>query len=117
MPIPTLSNRGALTDSAIVAGTDWAITVSLFDDSKLPINISGRTYAAQVRTADGTLAATAVCTIVNAALGKVSVALTNASTAALVPGTDYRFSLVETASGLRSELIRSSIEVYEGVTL
>ena len=116
MPIPTISNRGALTGSAIVAGTDWAVTITLLDENRQPVNISGRTYSAQVRTADGTLAATAVCTIVNAAQGKVSVALTNAATSALIPGTEYRFSLVEVAGGLRSELIRSSVDVYESVT-
>lgn len=115
MPIPTLSNRGALTSHEIVAGTDWAITVYMKEDGA-PVNITGRTYAAQVRTADGTLAATCTCVVVNAAQGVVSVALTNAATSALTAGTEYKFSLVETNNGVRIELIRADVTVYEGTT-
>jgi hypothetical protein len=116
MPTPTLSNQGGIVAVEIVRSVPWAYTFTLKDKTGAAINIAGRTYAAQIRTAAGTLAATATCAIVDAAGGKVSVSFTGAQTAALTVGTLYLFSIEQTASGLVTELVRGNVTVQGDIT-
>lgn len=116
MPAPIITNEGSYLDIRIVAGVAWAMTCTL-DIDGVPINLAGNTFAAQLRTASGTLAATATCTITNAAAGQFTVALTGAQTAALQVGTEYMMSVNRTASGVTSEVVRSrSVSIVTGVT-
>lgn len=115
MAAPRITNAGSTISPTIVRGKAWAETYGIKDNGAV-VNITGRTYASQIRMADGTLAATATCTIVDAPNGKVSVAFTAAATSALVTGTEYVWSFVETASGLTSELLRGDVQVLEDIT-
>ena len=114
MPTYTLSNVGATIRAEIVRGDDYAFIVSQDDDNG-PVNIAGRTYVAQLRDVSGTLIATGTCTIVSAALGKLSVAFSAAQTAALVAGYEYAFAVRETASGVKTELVRADVVVLEPI--
>jgi len=115
MPEPILSNVGAHTPAEIVRGTAWAYVITVLDETT-PENIAGRTYTSQFRTPEGTLIATATCTITNAAAGQFSVALTDAQTLSFVSGGDYVFSIVEDNAGIVTEMVRGDVVVIERVT-
>lgn len=115
MAAPRLTNAGSTVSPTIVRGKAWAETYTIKENGAA-VNIAGRSYASQIRTATGTLAATAVCTIVDAPGGKVSVAFTAAETSALVTGTEYVWSLDETITGIAGELLRGDVQVLENIT-
>lgn len=115
MAAPRITNAGSTVSITIVRGKAWAETYTIKENGTA-VNITGRTYASQIRTATGTLAATGTCVIVDAANGKVSVAFTGAATSALVTGTEYVWSFVQNESGLTSELLRGDVQVLEDIT-
>lgn len=115
MAAPKLTNAGSTVAVTIVRGKPYAETVTIKENG-VAVNITGRTYASQIRTATGTLSATATCTIADAVNGKVSIAFTGAATSALVTGTEYVWSFVQTASGVASELLRGDVAVLEDIT-
>jgi hypothetical protein len=112
---PRLSNAGASVQLDVVRNVPWAYTFTIKEAGAV-VNISGRTYAAQIRTAGDALAATATCTITDAANGKFSVSFSAASTAALTAGANYVWSLEQTASGVTTELVRGEVTVYGEIT-
>lgn len=116
MAAPKLTNAGSTVALPIVRGIPFAETVTIIENGTA-VNITGRSYASQIRTATGTLSATATCTIVDAPNGKVSIAFTGAATSALTAGTEYVWSLNQTASGVVSELLRGEVSVLEGITV
>lgn len=79
-------------------------------------NITGFTFAAQIRNEDKTLAASFTCTITNAAGGEFTIGLTSAQTASLTLGRPYVWDLQLTQSGQVSTLIRGYVTVYDEVT-
>lgn len=115
MAAPRLTNAGSTVSLVIVRGKAWAETYTIKENG-VAVNIAGRSYASQIRTATGTLAATATCTIVDAPAGKVSVAFTAAETAALVTGNEYVWSFDETISSIASERLRGDVQVLENIT-
>jgi hypothetical protein len=115
MAAPKLTNAGSTVAITIVRGKAFADTLTIIENGSAA-NITGRTYASQIRTATGTLAATATCTIADAANGKVSVAYTAAGTSALVAGTEYVWAFVQTKSGIAEELLRGDVSVLEDIT-
>lgn len=111
------TNVGAQSRAEIVRGTAWAYVVQLWDDdTDTAENIAGRSYSSQFRTTGGALVATATCTITSASAGKFSIALSDAQTLAFVAGNEYTWSIVQTNAGVREELVRGDVTVYEGLT-
>lgn len=114
MAAPKLTNAGSTVAVTIVRGDGFAETVTIYENG-VAVNIAGRTFTTQIRTATGTLAANGTCTIVDAPNGKVSIAFTGAATSALTAGTEYVWSFVQTVSGAKSELLRGDVAVLENI--
>lgn len=111
----TLSNAGARVDLQIRRGGAFARTLTYKVNGGVT-NITGYTFAAQIRTVSGTLAATFTTAIVNAGQGTFSVSLTSNQTAALSTTTEYKWDLEVTISGVVTELLRGDVSVVDEVT-
>ncbi len=93
-------------------------TISLtITDSAGPINITGRTYAAQIRAfpSSSTIVAAFTCAIVNAAAGTVACTLSATTTAALTPQT-AAFDLQETNGAVVTTLLAGQVSIVQDVT-
>lgn len=94
-------------------------TISLtITDSAGPINITGRTYAAQIRStaSSSTIVASFTCAIASAAAGTVTCTLPATTTAALTPQT-AAFDLQETtAAGVVTTLLAGQVTIVQDVT-
>ena len=86
-------------------------------DADGPIDITGRTYAAQIRVAidDATPIATFVCAIADAAGGRVTCSLTATVTGALVPNSAV-WDLHETNGAVVTTLLAGPVQIQRGVT-
>ncbi len=105
-------------DLTITRGDTTTIVVSLVtDDGVTPINITGRTYRAQIRSKkDSTsIAASFTCAITDAANGKVTCTLSAANAATLKPGLQY-WDFEETASGVVTTILAGIVTVLADVT-
>ena len=111
-----LSSAGARIDIELRRGAAFARTFT-HKTNGTPTNISSYTFNGQIRTQNGTLAATFTVAIVNAAAGTFSIALTSATTSALVPGTTYSWDLEQVESGTTTELLRGFVTVIDEVTV
>lgn len=102
---------------SVVRGDTLTIVVVMTTDGVTPINITGRTYAMQLRTAPEAtaIAATFTCTLTNPASGEVTCVLSAAASAGLTP-TSYSYDLQETASGVVSTIVVGSIKVNADTT-
>lgn len=98
-------------------GDTETVSVTLQDSAGAPINITGRTYAAQVRaTADAASPlATFTCTITNAAAGTFACTLSATQTAALTPGGGV-WDLAETNGSTVTTLLAGSVQIVQDVT-
>lgn len=86
-------------------------------DGSTPVDITGRTYAAQLRTSPdiATISATATCAITNAAGGVMQAVFSAASTSTLSPGY-YYWDLQENASGTITTVLQGTVTVLADVT-
>ena len=107
----------ARQDLTITRGDTETIAVTITTDGTTPVNISGRTYASQMRTTPdiAAIAATATCTITDAAAGELSAVFSATATAALDPGM-YYWDLQENASGTISTILSGTVTVLADVT-
>ena len=98
-------------------GSTETVSLTLQGVDGTPTDVTGRTYAAQIRTsADAaTTVAAFACSIVSAAAGTVSVTLSATTTAALVPQTAV-WDLVETNGTTVTTLLAGPVTVQQGVT-
>ena len=98
-------------------GDTETVSVTLQDSAGAPIDITGRTYAAQVRaTADAASPlATFSCSITNAASGQFACTLSAATTAALTAGGGV-WDLHETYGGTVTTLLAGSVRIDRDVT-
>lgn len=98
-------------------GDTETVTLYLQDAAGTAINITGRTYAAQIReTADASsVLASFTCAISNAAGGIVTATLPAATTAALTPGAAV-FDLQETNSSVVTTLLAGPVTIVQDVT-
>lgn len=87
----------------VYVGDNFSHTVTLTTDGTTAINITSRTYVAQLFTATGAVAAS-LTTAVTGASGIVTLTLANATTTTLGAGS-WRWSLVETASAVVTTLL------------
>jgi len=98
-------------------GDTETVSVTLQDSDGAPINITGRTYAAQIRaTADAASPlATFTCTITSAAAGTFACTLSAATTAALSTGIGV-WDLAETNGSTVTTLLAGPVQINQDVT-
>lgn len=100
-----------------VRGDTETVQVTMTSDGSTPVNITGRTYASQLRTNPdiATISATATCSITNAANGIMQAVFSATATAALDPGY-YYWDLQENASGTITTVLQGTVTVLADVT-
>jgi hypothetical protein len=111
----TLSSQGARVDLEIRRGATFARTIT-YKLNNATTDITGYTFAAQIRTASGTLAVALTCAITDAANGKFTISLTPVQTALLSSAEFYRWDLEVTIASAVSELMRGDVRVIDEVT-
>lgn len=105
-------------DLIITRGDTEVIVATLTsDDNGTPINITGRTYRAQIRSTQDstTIKASFTCTVPTGTDGKVTCTLSAADCATLTAGR-YYWDLEETASGVVSTILAGDVTVLADVT-
>ena len=104
-------------DLTITRGDTETVVLVSTTDGSTPINITGRTYTAQLRTSPdiSIISASFTCNVTNGAAGEVTCVLSAASTALLDPGY-YYWDLQENASGTISTLLSGTVTVLADVT-
>lgn len=109
----------ATLDLQIVRGDTESVVVTLYTDDAqtVPVNITGRTYTAQIRpdTESTTVSATWTCTVTNGAGGVVTCVLPSSQSVTLNPGL-FRWDLQENASGTISTLLAGQVTVLADTT-
>ena len=98
-------------------GDDYAHVVTLTSNGTTPVNITGRTYTAQIRTGtDATSASLSfTCTVPTGTDGVVNITAADSATAALAAG-EYVWDLQESASGVVTTILRGTCSVLADVT-
>lgn len=102
---------------AVRIGDTETVNVTLQNSDGTPVNISGRTYAAQIRaTADATTTiATFTCGITNAAAGQFACTLSATTTAALAIGVGV-WDLQETSGDVKTTILAGPVRIDYDVT-
>jgi hypothetical protein len=98
-------------------GDDFTHEVRFVDGTGAPENVTGRTFASQVRRrwSDTTIDATFTVDTSNAATGVVVFTLSAAVMTAFEPG-EYRYDLQQTVAGRRLTLLRGIFKVTGEIT-
>lgn len=98
-------------------GDTETVSVTITDSNGSPVNISGRTYAAQIRTyaTDTAALATFSCSIINAAAGTLAATLSASTTAALTAGLAV-WDLQETNGTTVTTLLAGQVTIVQDVT-
>lgn len=101
----------------VTRGDTLTLVVTMTSDGSTPIVITGRTYAAQVRTSPDASSASAsfTCTITDGANGVLTCTIPAATTATLNPQV-YVWDLQETASGTVATVLTGTVTVSPDVT-
>lgn len=105
-------------DLTITRGDTETLVINLTsDDDGTPINITGRTYRAQIRQSQDstTIKASFTCVLSNAASGQVTCTLAAADSATLPVGKAY-WDLEENASGVITTILSGNVTVTADVT-
>jgi hypothetical protein len=102
---------------SITRGDTETVVVNITSDGATPINITGRTYRAQLRSTKESpaISASFVCTITNALQGQVTAVLSAATTGTLSAGT-YYWDFEEDNSGVITTIIAGTVSVLADVT-
>lgn len=99
-----------------IRGDDFSVIFEMTTDGVTPLNVSGRTYAMQMRTSpDATTATSWTCTVGGTSSNEVTCTVQDTVTATLTPST-YVWDLQETASGVVSTLGSGTVKVVADVT-
>jgi hypothetical protein len=98
-------------------GDTETISVAIKDSTGAAVNITGRTYAAQIRTTTdaATALATFSCSIVSGAAGTLTATLSASTTAALTAGLAV-WDLQETNGTTVTTLLGGSVTIVQDVT-
>lgn len=100
----------------IEQGATFTSTVTVLDNSDGAFNLTGFTSNAQIRKSYYTSAFTTVtCNVSDAANGKVSLSISAADTANLIPGR-YVYDLLITNATLRLRVVEGIATVLPSVT-
>jgi hypothetical protein len=104
-------------DLIITRGDTETIVATIQDDNGTAINITGRTYRAQIRTSQDstTIKASFTCTVTSGASGQVTCVLAAADSATLTAG-NYFWDLEENASNVISTILAGNVTVLADVT-
>ncbi len=104
-------------DLIITRGDTETLVVTITTDGSTAVDITGRTYASQIRTQQDstTIKASFTCTVTSGAAGQVTCVLSATSSAALSAGL-YFWDLQETASGVVSTILAGTVTVLADVT-
>jgi hypothetical protein len=107
----------AKQDLTFTRGDTETIQVTMTSDGTTPVDITGRTYASQLRvTPDiAAISATATCAIIDAANGVLTVTFSPTSTATLDPGY-YYWDLQENSAGTITTVMSGVVTVLADVT-
>jgi hypothetical protein len=102
---------------SITRGDTETVIVNITTDGSTPIDITGRTYRAQLRATkdSGSISASFACTITDALDGQVTCVLSAESTATLAAGT-YYWDFEENNSGVVTTIIAGTVNVLADVT-
>ena len=104
-------------DLTITRGDTETLVVTVTSDGTTAINITGRTYRAQIRSSQDstTIKASFTCTVTNGAAGQVTCTLSATDSAQLGAGL-YFWDLEENASGVVSTILAGNVTVLADVT-
>jgi len=107
----------AKQDLTITRGDTEVVEVTITTDGTTPVDITGRTYASQMRTSPDitAIAITGTCSITSAVNGQMKVIFAAADTADLDPGYLY-WDLQENASGIITTILSGTVTVLADVT-
>jgi hypothetical protein len=107
----------ATQDLTITRGDTETIVVTLTTDGTTAINVTGRTYTAQLRSTPdiAVISASFTCTVTNGAAGEVTCTMASTASAELSPGF-YYWDLQENASGTISTVLAGTVTVLADVT-
>jgi phage tail sheath gpL-like len=111
MAVPSKQNL------TMTRGDTESVVVTMTSDGTTPVDVTGRTYRAQIRiTKDAALvAATFACAITNASGGEITCSMTAGDTAALTVGTHY-WDFEENDGGVVSTILAGTVNVLADVT-
>lgn len=98
-------------------GDTETVSVTILDENEQPVNISGRSYASQIRstTDAATVLATFTCAIVSGPAGTLTATLSATTTAALTPGLAV-WDLEETSGTTVTTLLAGPVTIVQDVT-
>lgn len=101
----------------IEQGSTFSRLITIQDESQTPVNITGNTFAGQIRKrhASDTVEATFTCTVTDGAAGKLTVALTDEQTAA-IPSGDWVYDIEWYNGTVTGRLLEGSVYVSPEVT-
>lgn len=104
-------------DLTITRGDTETLVVTITADGSSPIDITGRTYQAQVRSQQDstTIKGSFVCVVTAGASGQVTCTLSAATSSTLSAGL-YFWDLEENASGVISTILSGNVTVLADVT-
>jgi hypothetical protein len=107
----------AQTDIVITRGDTTTLSITITSDGTTAINITGRTYTAQVRgnADDAAAEVDFTCTLTTPASGILTCVLSATQTATLEPG-NHVWDLQENASGVISTILSGAFTVLADVT-
>lgn len=111
MAVPSTQNL------TITRGDTEIVIITMKDNTNAAVNITGRTYRAQIRaTKDAAaIAASFVCVITNAAGGEVTCTLSAGVSATLAAGK-YYWDFEETSSGTVTTILAGTVTVLADVS-
>jgi hypothetical protein len=104
-------------DLIITRGDTETIVATIQDDNGTAINITGRTYRAQIRSSQDstTIRGSFTCTVTSGVNGQVTCVLAADDSETLSPGLAY-WDLEENASGVISTILAGNVTVLADVT-
>lgn len=105
----------ACLDLNVYRGDDLTLPITQQDGTGAPIDLTGRTYAAQIRATPESTTAVSFGVAVNAPLGLVTLTLTDAQTANDVPLVGV-WDLQEVNGTETTTLIRGKVQATKDVT-
>jgi ribonuclease PH len=102
----------------IEQGTDWTRDLFLTTATQGTIDVSGRTFSAQIRQyPSGTVATAIACSVVSAAGGQVRMSVTSAASLAVpTAGAKYDLLMV-TSAGISTRLLEGSVTLSPRITV
>lgn len=104
-------------DLTITRGDTETLVMSIMAGESTPVDITGRTYRAQIRSQQDstTIKASFTCVVTSGASGQVTCTLAAVDSASLSPGL-YFWDFEENATGVVSTIISGNVTVLADVT-